>query len=175
MTKRTIFVSALLILSVALLGLFGSAKIGVVNSQDLISKSDAGAEAATELNTFVQKVNAEMAGAREEFAALQTKLEGLEKSDKTYDKTAADFEAMAQQLARRVQLSRQAVRAKDQELTQKLLPEALKAVRAIGEEEGYTLIFDTNTGSIVYFDDTVELTAKAVSRFNARHNAAIPQ
>ena len=175
MNIRNIVIASLIVSTVALLGLFGSAKIGVINSQDLISKSDAGAEAAAELNSFVQEKNAEMASARDELAGLQAKLEGLEKSDKGYEKTSAEFENMAQQLARRVQLSRQAVRAKDQELTQQLLPEALKAVRAIGQEEGYTLIFDTNTGRIVYFDDTVELTAKAVSRYNARHNAAIPQ
>lgn len=169
--KQSIAAAVVVALAVLVMGLFGTVKIGVVNSQELISKSDAGKEAAAELAAFVQEKNAEVAAKRDELAALQKKLEGMKQSDKAFEEASTALESGAQDLARLVQESRMAVRAKDQELTQKLLPEALKAVRSIGLEEGYTVIFDSNTGRIIYSDVSVELTPKAVSRFNAKFNA----
>ena len=56
------------------------------------------------------------------------------------------------------------IRAKEQEMLNKLLPEIEKVIRIIGEREKYTMIIDARTQ--VYFNKDIDLTQKVIDELN---------
>jgi len=60
----------------------------------------------------------------------------------------------------------QNIRAKREELYQPVLNSIQKAVEAVGEENGYTMIFDTSTGGILHANATDDIVEKVKAKLN---------
>jgi outer membrane protein len=58
------------------------------------------------------------------------------------------------------------LRAKDQDLSRKILPEVLKIVQAIGEKEKYSMIVDVSAIPLAYYSKENDLTKRVVEEFN---------
>jgi len=58
------------------------------------------------------------------------------------------------------------LKKRDQEMTQKLMPEIIKIVRSIGEKEKYTLVIDVATMPIPYYDKQSDFSKKVIDEFN---------
>ena len=52
----------------------------------------------------------------------------------------------------------------DRELVQKALKEVDGIVKKIGEKEGFTVILEKSAGGVVYFRDSVDVTAKIIQQ-----------
>lgn len=158
---------------VALAGFLGSVKLGFVNSREIIAQSDAGKAAAAELDTFLKEKNAAVQNKRDELVRQATEFEQLRKTmkpeeakdkEQTLERRKLELQLAAQQAQRDIQV-------KDQELTQKFLPEAVKVIRDMGAKEGYTAIFDLSSGQIVYSDTNSDITKQVLGQLNQRFNA----
>jgi outer membrane protein len=60
---------------------------------------------------------------------------------------------------------------RDQEYSQKLIPEILKVVRTIAEREKYTLILDISTMPMPYHDKANDISRKVIEDFNKAQGA----
>ena len=143
-------------------------KVAVIDVQRVVSESDPGKEALQQLKTLQDAKVAEGQTLQQEINALQEQLNKqrftvsedklAEMSKQLENKNIAmrRFEDDAKREledARRKQLGG---------LEAKILP----IINAIGQEQGFTLIFNKFQSGLVYADDAVDITDEVIQRFN---------
>jgi outer membrane protein len=143
-------------LSIILMGLFAltasAQKFGHINSQEILSNMPESAEAQAEIESLAAEFQAELTRMQQE---LQTKLADYQ------SKSATLPNAMKQQRERELQsldqgLQELGITAQNDisqleySLTVPLLERIQAAIDEVGSENGFTYIFDTATGSVVY-------------------------
>lgn len=143
-------------------------KVAVIDVQRVVSESDPGKEALQQLKTLQDAKVAEGQTLQQEINALQEQLNKqrftvsedklAEMSKQLENKNIAmrRFEDDAKREledARRKQLGG---------LEAKILP----IINAIGQEQGFTLIFNKFQSGLVYADDAVDITDQVIQRFN---------
>jgi outer membrane protein len=143
-------------------------KVAVIDVQRVVSESDPGKEALQQLKTLQDAKVAEGQTLQQEINALQEqlnkqrftvsedKLAEMSKQLETKNIAMRRFEDDAKREledARRKQLGG---------LEAKILP----IINAIGEEQGFTLIFNKFQSGLVYADEAVDITDQVIQRFN---------
>jgi outer membrane protein len=143
-------------------------KVAVIDVQRVVSESDPGKEALQQLKTLQDAKVAEGQTMQQEINALQEQLNKqrftvsedklAEMSKQLENKNIAmrRFEDDAKREledARRKQLGG---------LEAKILP----IINAIGQEQGFTLIFNKFQSGLVYADEAVDITDEVIQRFN---------
>ena len=123
---------------------FAADKIGFINMQQIIQSSNAGKKAAEEFKKIFEKKQAGIKAMENEVKKMK---EELDKQGSVMTASArSDKEAAYQRKLRDYQIlvddTNKELQKRDQEYSQKMLPDILKAVRSIGDREKYTLIMD---------------------------------
>jgi outer membrane protein len=152
---------------------FAADKIGFVNMQEVIQTSTAGKKAAEEFKGILAKKQDSIKAAENELKKMKDELDkqasvmtAAARSEKetTYQRKLRDYQLLVDDTNKELQ-------RRDQEYSQKLIPEILKAVRAIGEREKYTLIMDYSTMPLPYHDKAADVTKKVIEEYNKQQNA----
>lgn len=147
---------------------FAADKIGFINIQDIIQTSNAGKKAAEEFKVLVEK---KKTGITAMEADVKKMKDDLDKQGAILTASArSDKEAVYQRKLRDYQIlvddTNKELQKRDQEYSQKLIPEILKAVRIIAEKEKYTLILDLSTMPVPYHDKANDISKKVIEEFN---------
>lgn len=153
---------------------FAADKIGFINIQQIIQNSNAGKKAAEEFKGILEKKQANVKAMENDVKKMKDE---LEKQGSVMTASArSDKEAAYQRKLRDYQLlvddTNKELQKRDQEYSQKMIPEILKAVRAIGEREKYTLIMDYSTMPLPYHDKDADITKKVIEEYNKSAGAA---
>ncbi|MEE9910658.1 MAG: OmpH family outer membrane protein [Deltaproteobacteria bacterium] len=152
---------------------FAADKIGFINIQEIIQTSTAGKKAAEEFKKIFEKK-------QENIKAMETDVkkmkDDLDKQSSVMTASArSDKEAAYQRKLRDYQIlvddTNKELQKRDQEYSQKMIPEILKSVRAIAEKEKYTLILDISTMPMPYHDKTQDISKKVVEEYNKAQNS----
>jgi len=64
------------------------------------------------------------------------------------------------------------LKAKDEEIATKLIPEIVKVVREIAEREKYALIIDVASMPVAYYAKENDLSNRVIDEFNKRTSSA---
>jgi outer membrane protein len=152
------YLKPLLIFAFAFTSLFVSAqqklKLGHINSQELLSAMPASDSAQSKLEKIAKDHEAVLEEMTVEF---NRKLEAYKKAvgaGTLSDLARATKEAELEDLQNRIQTfqetAQEDLQQKRVELFTPVQEAALKAVNAVAEENGFTYIFDTGMGAVVY-------------------------
>lgn len=148
-------------------------KIGFINLQEIIQTSSAGKKAAEEFKKIYEKKQANIKSMEAEVKKLK---EELDKQGSVMTAgTRSDKEAAYQRKLRDYQIlvddTNKELQKRDHEYSQKMIPDILKAARAIGEREKYTMIMDYSTMPLPYHDKTADVTKKVIEEYNKNQAA----
>ncbi|MBP7341952.1 MAG: OmpH family outer membrane protein [Smithellaceae bacterium] len=152
---------------------FAADKIGFVNMQEVIQNSAAGKKAAEEFKGLLAKKQESIKAAESELKKMKDELDkqasvmtASARSDKetAYQRKLRDYQILVDDTNKELQ-------KRDQEYSQKLIPDILKTVRAIGEREKFTLIMDYSTMPVPYHDKAADVTKKIIEEYNKAQNA----
>ncbi|HRR39699.1 MAG TPA: OmpH family outer membrane protein [Syntrophales bacterium] len=167
--KKFILIPCLIVFSVLLLSSVSASaaeKIGFINMREIIDRSDAGKAIKAELEKAVEGKK----------AAIQQKEKELKKAKENLDKQRSVLTPQAMQekemqyqveyreYERLVKDSAEELRAKDQFMANKLFPEIIKVVKAIGQREKYAAILDESAA--LYSSKENSLTDKVIKELN---------
>ena len=161
------------IVLVFMFGLAGSPvlaeeKIGFYDMDQVIRNSDAGKKSIEEIKKIVDKSKAVIQGKESELQKLKDELdkqrslmkpEVLKDKEAAYQKKFRDYQLL-------VKDSNEELQGKQQEMAKAFVPEIMKIVKAIGEREKFTLIIDTYTIPVAYWNKANDLTKKVLDEFN---------
>jgi len=157
-------------------------KMGIVDLDRALKESAQGKQALATLKQFRDKVVKEINDKRRQKDSMEASLRDLQteltaqstvlsdaaKRDKeeTYRRRVRDLRKFIDDANRFIEESERELREREAELTSRLLRELLEIIRAIGKEEGFTVIFERNDRFLLYAADAIDLTEKIIKRFD---------
>jgi outer membrane protein len=168
--KKTI--GALIVVLLVLSGTYATAaeKIGFIDMRQIIILSDAGKEAALELQEFVKKKKTVIVEKEKELKKLQEELQKLKPvlTERAYKEKEIAGQRTYREYKRFIEDFKEEVRMKEQQHEKRLIPEVLKVVNEIGKKGGYTMIVETGvyTPGVTYFEKSQSITKKVIQEFN---------
>lgn len=138
-------------------------KFGFINSQELISQLPEVKEANAKLETLKKQLQKK---GQDMLAALQTKYQGLQKkqtdgllSPKEIEIEAAKLKEEEAQLGTFEQTSQQKIYEKSEELLSPIQGKINNAIKEVATDNGYTYIFDSSMGLVLYADPGTDVSA----------------
>ena len=143
-------------------------KIGFYDMDQIIRGSEAGKKSIAEIQKIVDKSKAAIHEKGGELQKLKDELEKqrslmkpdvLKEKEANYQKKYRDYQLL-------VKDSNDELQGKQQDMAKEFVPEIMKIVKAIGEKEKYTLIIDTYTIPVAYWNRSNDLTKKVLDEFN---------
>jgi outer membrane protein len=143
-------------------------KIAYVDLNKALNESDEGKKAVKELEGIVKgkqklidKKGVEIKKLDEEIAKQASILnpDALKEKQGQREKLLRDYQRM-------IKDSQDEVQKKQADFMKNIIVKLRKVVAKIGEEEGYTLIFERAESGILYIPRDVDLTEKLIKRFN---------
>lgn len=152
---------------------YASDKIGFINLREIMQTSNAGKKAGEDFKKFFDKKS----------ETIKTTETDIKKMKEELDKQGAiltpvarkDKEAAYQKKLRDYQLlvddTNKELKAKDEEIASKLIPEITKVVRGIAEREKYTLVIDIASMPVAYAAKENDFSKKVIDEFNKLQNA----
>jgi len=152
---------------------FAADKIGFINLKEIMQTSNAGKKAAEEFKKLVEKkqqgINAletEIKKMKDELDKQGAMMTPSARGDKetAYQKKLRDYQLLVDDTNKELQ-------KRDQEYSQKLIPEILKSVRTIAEREKYSLVLDISTMPMPYYDKSQDISKKVIEEFNKAQDA----
>ncbi len=127
-------------------------KFGHINTQELLSLMPERDSAYQELKEYSQMLQQEMEAMQVEY---NKKVQAyLEKKETYSDLVRQSKEAELQEIQRRVQefqaTAQKDYSQKESEILQPIMKKAEDAIKSVGENNGFTYIFDISTGTVVF-------------------------
>ncbi len=149
--------SLTLLISLFLLSVTGFSqsklKFGHLNSNDLFALMPEKEVAQKTLQDYSKQLEDQLVAMQDElekkytdYQANQAKLTDVIKKDKESELTS-----MQQRIQTFQTNAQQELQKKESELLQPIIEKAKKAIEEVSKENGYTYVFDTGTGSLLYW------------------------
>ena len=173
MERRSSIKKILLVLCVAGLVSSGYAqqpmKIGVVNSQVVLEKSQEGKRVTSQLEAKNKTLQEDLARLDDKNRDLETRLitQRLTLSQEALSNLMADLDKQRTERTRFVEDSRRELNDLQLRLFNRLQNELRPIITEIGKEKNLDLIFDIGGSGIIYFNPSVELTEEVIQKYDA--------
>ncbi len=173
MERRSTGISILLMLCLVGLTTLSFAqepmKVGVVNSQEVLEKSQEGKRVTAQLESRNKSVQEELARIDDKIRELETKLntQRLTLSQEALSNLVSDLEKKRTERQRYIEDSRRELNDLTQRLFQKLQEELRPIIEEIGKEKNLDVIFDLGGSGIIYRNPAIDLTPEVIKRYDA--------
>jgi outer membrane protein len=143
-------------------------KIGVIDLQDVLEKSDPGQKAIDELKGEFKDVKSKLDKKKQAIDELKQQIqkqslmlsqEAQMDKEMEYRQKVRDF----QDLYKSYQLK---MKLKEQKLREPIIDELVKVVKDYGQKHGYTVILDKRNSGVIFNADAVEITNTVIVQLN---------
>jgi len=144
-------------------------KYGFVNISQVITQSDEGMAEAAELESLGAEKEEELNARRQELEELVKQYQ-QSVSDGEPDSGLRDrIEKMRRELQRDARQAQSDVDTSRQDRIQAIGAKVVKLVREYARDNGYTAVFRTDGGQVVYVDPKVDITDQVIEAYNEAH------
>lgn len=160
-------IAALLIISGPALAADGT-KVGIINVQEVLKKSEPGQKAQ-------QSMREDFQGAKEkldsEKANIEKMREDLQKQSMVLSQQAKvdkeiEFKRRIRDYQDEVQNFQRKFKAEEQRLSQPIIQTIMEVVNKYGEDNGYDVILDGAAAGVMYVNDPIDLTNQIIVEVN---------
>ncbi|MEN6374953.1 MAG: OmpH family outer membrane protein [Smithella sp.] len=147
---------------------FAADKIGVFNLREVMQNSNNGKKAGEEFKKLYDRKSTAIRAAESDLKKMK---EAMDKQSAVLTKTAKkDKETAYQKKLRDYQIlvedTNKELKAKDEEIASKLIPDIVKVVRAIAERENYALVIDVASMPVAYYAKENDFSKKVIEEYN---------
>ncbi|MDT8444276.1 MAG: OmpH family outer membrane protein [Desulfuromonadales bacterium] len=143
-------------------------KIGYVDLQKALNMSAAGKVAKEKIKTKVQSYDVEVQQRQEELKKIKEDLEkqAMLLSDEARNAKEREYQQKVKDYQRFTKDIQETLQQTDADLTRKILESLLKVVQDVGKNRGYTLVLEKTESSIVYADESIDMTDEVIKAFD---------
>lgn len=171
MTVRTTLALALTLLC-ACTGAARAAdlKLGYVDLQRALNESDAGKAAKERFKVQVDRLQVDLKKKKDALDGMKEQLEkkaSVMKAEEARN-LESDYQKKLRDFERAYKDSQGELQQKDNELTVELLKELQVVIEEFGKEQGYSIILEQSSSSVLYGSADLDLTDQIIARYNAR-------
>jgi outer membrane protein len=148
-------------------------KIGFINSQQILAQAPGTTEAQQAFEADMAQFGAQVDSLEQ---ALETAQADYQRQESTLSETSRRErqQQLQQQFAQyqaRVAELEQTAQRRQAELVQPIMQNISEVIEVIRREQGYAIIFDAATGSLITADPALDLTALVIERLRAAQAA----
>lgn len=160
----------MLIITIFTLSLFGfsEVKIGVVNGQDILLKTNRGKVSQKKLENLGKSKRQQIQAMQNDMKKLQTELASPALNDEARRKKNRELEDRKVSYNRIVQDAQKDFQAQQQKEMMALYKEIMPLIQQVGKSKGFTLILDLSSTGVAYFDETIDITAEVIKAIDAK-------
>lgn len=145
-------------------------KIGYVDLQRALNESEAGRQAKEKFKVQVDRLQGDLKKKKDSLDAMKEQLE--KKASVMKDEEARnlekDYQRKLRDFERAYKDSQGELQQKDNELTVELLKQLQGVIEQFGKENGYSIILEQSSSSVLYGAPELDLTEQIIARYNAR-------
>ena len=165
--RKSLFLIAFMLLFTAS-ALAAAPKIGIVNMQKIIAKSEPGQDAMTKLQEKFKGAKDKMDKQKEEIQTLRQDLqkqslvlsqEAKEDKEMDFKRKVRDFQDMYKGYQRKI-------KQEEQKLSEPVLRLIVDVITTYGKKQAYTTITDAQASGLIYADEKVDLTDTIIVEVN---------
>lgn len=154
--RKLIALTALMLITASASFAQKSAKYGHINSNELLTLMPERAAAAAKIDTLAKEIERQM---RELMTEYQNKYEKFERdapnmADLVKKDKLEEIKSLETRIRNFQQDAQNSLEQKEQELIEPILTKAKKAIEEVAKENGYTYIFDTSVGALLYWEES---------------------
>jgi len=136
-------------------------KFGHINSAELLSLMPERKVAAAKMDTMTKEIQKQM---EDMMAEYRSKQDGLEKGRSTFSTLVLkdkedELAGLGQRIQNFQQQAKTTLEQKEQEFTEPIVTKAKKAIEQVAKENGYTYVFDTSSGSLLFWEESDNIIA----------------
>jgi len=144
-------------------------KVGVVNSQEVLEKSNEGKKVMAQLSEKDKQNQEKINNMDEEIRSLQTKMntQRLTLTQEAMTNLASDIERKQTERKRFAEDSYREMQEMTGRLFQRVQNELLPIIEQLGKEKNLDIIFDLFKSGAIYFSPTIDLTEEVIKRYDA--------
>src|SRR5262245_28576437 len=144
-------------------------KIGYVDLQRALNECDAGKKAKEDFKRQVDRLQGDLEKQKQQIESLREQLEkkALVMKEEERRNLENDYRKRLRDFERNYKDSQGELQGKDNELTAEILKQLQKVIQAYGQREGYTLILENSSSTVLYSNQNADLTDHVISEFNA--------
>lgn len=145
-------------------------KIGIVDLQRALNESAAGKKAKEQFKVEFDRTQGSLKSEKDRLDRLKEELEKQSAvlKDEERKAKAEDFERKRRDLRRKLEDSDAELRKKDSELTGEILRQLAVVIQEIGGRDGYTVILENSSSSVLYGAKSIDMTDEVIRTFDAR-------
>jgi outer membrane protein len=167
--SKTLALALPLLLLIAA-GATAQLKVGYVDLQRALNESEAGKQAKERFKVQVDRLQVDLKKKKDQLDSLKEQLE--KKASVMKEEEARnlqkDYERKLRDFERSYKDSQGELQQKDNELTVELLKELQGVIEEFGKENGYSIILEQSSSSVLYGAPELDLTEQVIARYNAR-------
>jgi len=172
MKRFTLMLSMVLALAILVRPAFAADfKIAIVDLQRALNESSSGKKAKEQFKGEFEKMQNGLKSEKETLDRLKDDLDKKSAvlNDDQRKTKMEDFERRRRDLRRKLEDADAELRKKDQELTGSILKDLAVVIQEIGEREGYTVILENSSSSVLYGSKSIDITDSVIKAFDAKH------
>lgn len=146
-------------------------RIGYVDLQRALNECEAGKRAKEEFKKQVDRLQGDLEKQKQQLEALREQLEkkALVMKEEERRNLENDYRKRLRDFERSYKDSQGELQVKDSELTSDILRELHKVIHAYGQREGYTLILENSSSTVLYSSQDADLTDRIIEQFNREY------
>jgi len=146
-------------------------KIGVFNAERIMTESQAGQQALTLFGQLRDQRFSELQAQQEEITNLRQQAMAADPSSPQAAQLQRQLEDRSIQFERLQADVQQELQTRQNELLGEVAQQASGIIEKMGEEGGYTVIFDQTQSGLVFADPALDITGEIVGRLDAVNSA----
>ena len=145
-------------------------KLGYIDLQKALNLSTAGKQAKEKIKAKVESYDADVQQRQEELQKLKQDLEkqAMLLSEEARNAKEREYQQKVKEYQRFTKDIQEELQQVDADLTRQILEDILKVVQDYGKKNGYTMILEKTESSLVYADDSVDLTDEVIQTFDQK-------
>lgn len=159
----------MIILSLAVSSQAADMKIGVIDFQVAIGKSQPGQKLEAELKKEGERMEAELTKDKDELTALKEKLEreAMVMSREAREEKEIEFRVKARNFQEKEKSFQREFIGKQRQEIAKIQKVVVEIAQELGKKEGFTMVLN-KAEIVIYHDSTVDLTDRVTQLLNQR-------
>ena len=142
-------------------------KIGVVDFQRALNEVPEGKNAKARLKSEFQAKKKSLEVKQNELKAMKDSLQqkALTLSKEALIQKENEFRQNYAELQKTLMTYQQEMATKEAEMTKNIIIKLKNTVAAVGQQEGYAMIFEKSQDSLLYAPNAVDLTSKVIAQY----------
>ena len=145
-------------------------KIGVVDLEQALSSTEEGKAAKEELERKAREAEAKLQPMVDRARALQEEIKSKKfvLSDEALRQKNLDLVELMNQIESKKQELEGKFKVDQERIVGPLRKKLIEIVRAVGKENGFTLVIDRNTPGLLYTREAIDITELVIEKFNKK-------